>query len=641
VNSTTFSRLQLSAGLLTLASLPGLLGPAPARALEQRRPLGCARAPLFSLIPEGRPNFYRVMRHERQGAERLALDQAAYGTDHIIYLDDGPEALKAAGIPFTREADGSLKIPDGMIWHNATDELRLFKGGRQTSLSISRPEVVEKLQFKIPEAQELTRYVPDAIPRTSPIAEFIQRAGADLRAASQGSLEDKVRALEKVLAEVRKVDPNGYFLKLTDGFSSGGGFASEKTRIAETLKDYYENILPLREKLMAELGDEVEVHYRLKGRPNYEEGMTLDRLLRAPEEVLVQEKKKLVFGGWVRDGEKYKRLPKEFRVHTLRGKVLKGWTQHRWGEVRNLKAADITEIEDFVQGVMNRLPPELRDGWYGMDVVFTEDGKYIIELNATEVGDMYPEINLWITQKLAEYHTGVMTPTNRAFEAFQKAPTFAEKQKLLDAFFERPEVKWAGRQADDAISEYRFQAKETLFEELARRPHPSVANAVLRMIKKYSLGQDLSTAQIEHLGTMLARAGADGGELAGAFRFAPNEYLMINADRSVKFVQTNYDNELVLAKLEALAQEMFPNSPEATMHGLPAPGAPGPATGLETRLRRLVREHVLPVEELWRNPRLGSVVATDINAARAPSTRLLYKGSREGIIQRLLKRVAN
>lgn len=208
--------------------------------------------------------------------------------------------------------------------------------------------------------------------------------------------------------------PQGYFLKGVRDYNTGGNLPTNKADFAAIYQGFLNEYKPLYEKLRAE-NPEHDLQPQLSSHP-FQSGRTLEALMDNPESVIIQEKLPL---------KKFteKKLPlneqpfQEFRVHTLKGKVIPGGSSHRWSDLHNITdRKTMAQAEAFVQKVFDQLPDEIKKGTaLSPDVVQLQDGSFrIIEMNAGgDSGFLHP-ISTGMpvfapAHKLAEVVTGTET----------------------------------------------------------------------------------------------------------------------------------------------------------------------------------------------------------------------------------------
>jgi hypothetical protein len=228
------------------------------------------------------------------------------------------------------------------------------------------------------EYQILNSAVKGSMPETHLATTMLKDLGLELPKTPA----ERAVFVERLQTKLNERFPQGYFLKGVRDYNTGGNLPTNKTDFSRAYKGFIEEYKPLYEKLRKENPDH-DLQPQLSGHP-FQSGRTLEALMDNPESVIVQEKLPL---------KKYtqKQLPlneqpfQEFRVHTVKGKVIPGGSSHRWSDLHNITdRKTMLQAEAFVQKVFDQLPDEIKKGTaLSPDVVQLQDGSFrIIEMNA-------------------------------------------------------------------------------------------------------------------------------------------------------------------------------------------------------------------------------------------------------------------
>jgi len=246
-----------------------------------------------------------------------------------------------------------LKLYEGsVVWHRRNIHRNTILGDYNPGLE--NWLIQQVLENKLLEAKVFESYVPGSFPETVAYREIIQ--------------EDRI-SHKKMIEKLNQRFSRGWVLKGAWDFSSEKIIITDKTNFDEALQLYKNGFEAYKKKTIEKYSSEDPelVLYYLKKHPGYR-GYLIKKLLKAPELLLVQERKRLV---------------EEFRVEVLGGKVLgQGSTVSRFGyglkRPPKVPGWVIKQAEAFAQKVIDGLPEVLKVIPYGLDVAVTEDGQWVV-----------------------------------------------------------------------------------------------------------------------------------------------------------------------------------------------------------------------------------------------------------------------
>jgi hypothetical protein len=425
--------------------------------------------------------FYRIIDGPNPGPRQATIDRYIYGAEVLYTGDAHPDR-------------GPIQV-QGTVWHSNLAEAKYYVGTHNPV--IEQRGILALIESnKWEEAKLLMAHIPGAFPKTENLAEIIReiRLGKELSASE---------TLKLISHELRVRYPEGFFLKPVSGFSSDGTFPSERSDFAAVYEAYLRDVKPVIERRLIETaGDADTVHLELKRTPNYE-GRVFEELLTHAENVIVQTKLDPAIGAILHTPQGPKPLIIEYRVHVVEGTVLQGATETRWEDTRGVSSEAYTQVEAFAQRMVSRLPSEMRGMCFGMDVMQTKDGRFmIIELNAGgESQYLYPDTDLWVANLLAKRFRG-QTELLAQFENFSNQPTLQAKEAALAKLLKLDEIKALAAEVSP-ITELLTHAKEVLLEDLRALPNHSNAMDVMMSLKRFKLESYLTISEIEQLGNML------------------------------------------------------------------------------------------------------------------------------------------
>jgi hypothetical protein len=188
--------------------------------------------------------------------------------------------------------------------------------------------------------------------------------------------------MEALQAKLNEKFPQGYFVKGVADYNTGGNLITNKANFVESLNGYHTEFKPYVAEMAKQFPD-ADLQPKINGH-KYMSGRTLQQIIDNPETVIIQEKMAL---------SKFtnKKLPlneqpfNEFRVHTVKGKVVPNGSYHRWSDKQTLlQTKNRKAAEAFVQQVMDKMPKEITDKTaLSPDVAMLQDGSFkLLEMNA-------------------------------------------------------------------------------------------------------------------------------------------------------------------------------------------------------------------------------------------------------------------
>jgi hypothetical protein len=188
--------------------------------------------------------------------------------------------------------------------------------------------------------------------------------------------------MEALQAKLNAKFPKGFFIKGVADYNTGGNLITNKANFVESLNGYHNEFKPYVAEMAKKFPD-ADLQPKINGH-KYMSGRTLQAIIDNPETVIIQEKMAL---------SKFtnKKLPinkqpfNEFRVHTVKGKVVPNASAHRWSDVQTYtQKKNRMAAEAWLQTVMDKMPKEITDATaLSPDVAMLEDGSFkILEMNA-------------------------------------------------------------------------------------------------------------------------------------------------------------------------------------------------------------------------------------------------------------------
>ena len=304
-----------------------------------------------------------VLPKEMEGVQRPPLEGLFRG-GKVVSMSEEEAAKRSAAI--ARGEAQPLQIRGAIQTAASPDELRAVQS--DLPLSTTPKEFMSgELRGKLREAEYL---------RPTGIAAKSESAAPYLKTRDP----DDMKTLDALQEQLSAQYPKGYVVKPTMG-SFAPGVPTHEHRFADILQG--------------------------KGSPEHQQWMK--ELLRDPDKYMVQEhvpiakERALLSSPPVKPGEKSRRLqvgaevPVEYRVHAYGGRVVPGASVHRWAggsELSPLRRKEIREMENVVQGAIDKLPVNREGIPMAMDVVRTPSGEWrIIEGNiGTQSGFMGPQV---------------------------------------------------------------------------------------------------------------------------------------------------------------------------------------------------------------------------------------------------------
>jgi hypothetical protein len=280
------------------------------------------------------PHVFEGSRKNLSALQRL-VNKARAGFGTTLYDEDIP--LDRRGV-IIHEDPAVITSGDVNIFGPQQRERLLKYFGRPSSSTADKGL----------EAEVFQKYAPGSVPDTTSMSRILGPLGFLKR-----RLGDPLSRYE---AKLRQKYPQGYVLKTTGGAATGGHFPTDSKSLSEYL---------------AGGGHQAEV---------------VQQLLRDPSKVIAQAKIPIEQGNVLdRLWGTLRRTPstREHRVHVFEGAVSPSTTTPRFSPLSALTTRkQLREGEDFVRGVLEKLPPELQRGSYNFDVAPVVGGGYkIIESN--------------------------------------------------------------------------------------------------------------------------------------------------------------------------------------------------------------------------------------------------------------------
>lgn len=411
-------------------------------------------SPCSKLLEPARPKVYRVVEGPKpRDAVQLRADAYQWGVE-LLYVEGEPPLAPVQ--------------VDGIVLHSTFEETRYFRGTENPFL-----EFYDALKLieddKGFEAELIQSVAPEAMPRTQIVGKW--KSLPDPR-----NPENFLRSLEQ---EMHQLFPRGFVLKPRSSFATDGKFPSERTPFVELWQRYRNGAARRIQQLQAQGVSSADIHLELRADPTYP-GRILDALLTQPETIIIQERVQIA----TTSGE----IAEEYRVHVYGGKVLVGATEHRWDDYSHIQEQRLRQAEEFVQNVVSRLPSPYNRLSYGVDVVFTTDGRLqIFETNAGwESQYSYADTDLWVANLVAEFYQGQATPFLVDFRQFEAEVGLEAKIIRLRELLRRPELIEAVEEGS-SITEVLSRARSVLLAEYRSDPSPQKLKALKRAIREFHL----------------------------------------------------------------------------------------------------------------------------------------------------------
>lgn len=306
-------------------------------------------------------------------------------------FDTIPIAARGNQVRVIGSPTGSVKLPDDqVVWGRhvwpthgtGVTGASVIHGGTDIEGPLATQQALTNLSQKGKgvEADLLEKHAPGAVPKT---------IGAH-RLPGLVPQQKSPYAMAAHLQERANESFRGddYFLKPNLGLSSGGEFPSRGVSWADELKKYHKHIKQnpdkaewIRKSTGGSFSNELTDYLRDNG---LYEGWVVDQATRDPSSALVQ-----------------RRLPGyegEQRVHIHRGQVIPSHTLdsllkgHFTEPLTGRSPHSLNKTEQWAQSIVDKLPPEYRQGSFGMDVAKSrhpETGerlRHVLELNPSERG---------------------------------------------------------------------------------------------------------------------------------------------------------------------------------------------------------------------------------------------------------------
>ena len=242
-------------------------------------------------------------------------------------------------------------------------------------------------------------------------------------------------------------------LKIRGASHSEGHLPKTNDNWIETYIVYMTQTKPKMEAIEKEIaGTSESLASRIVDLPMIE-GLTLERVLQQPTDVVVQ---------------KMIKSKKEVRIHVVNGEIIEGATFLRFYEPGEyLEPGEIHAIHSALRhDFLDNLRGDVKKFSATMDVIVDSEGHYYcIDLNAgLSSGYYYPEEDLFTTALFARYFTGKNPEILREFEEFATEPLGPRKVELLKAMLAKYEGFMKGDVLEAFWDRVLFNYREILSE---------------------------------------------------------------------------------------------------------------------------------------------------------------------------------
>lgn len=302
--------------------------------------------------------FTRVVGGAVPGRARRAVDRLIYGG--------------GGDVRYTSELRDKIPHVPGVVMHDQPGQ-QWAHGDINLVANAAADHASEVFHGgdKLREWQIFNHVAPGAMARSEGVADVLaglghdvghpdprrggQQAGAFRRVMSENG-ERRGGMFDALEAKLRERYPHGYLLKDNNASATGGKFPSD----AHHLRDLAAGDGPA--------------------------ARTLVNVVKDPRSVMVQEKLPLAQGSWLdRQLARVKGLPatQEVRVHVMNGAVVPHLTVPRFAPTMAVTGrATMRGADAYARDLVGKLPEELRQGSYAMDVAPLQGGGYkLIESN--------------------------------------------------------------------------------------------------------------------------------------------------------------------------------------------------------------------------------------------------------------------
>lgn len=375
----------ISPGVASLLAALGTGGAAYA-ALRRRTLSSNPRLRAIQLASKGQ--FTRILENPGPGSGPLGylkhfLTRLRWaGGGNVIYrpgmhrLPKGsPEKIKGAVRHYTRRGDLHIS---GDVNLSANPAAR------------AAYDLIDNDKWK--EYQIFNKALPGAMGRSEYLPDILKQIGYSNVPTGKNAQKEMFRKLQEHL---HKKYPKGFFLKDVHSANTGGRFPTDKT-----------NFLALLNKARKEKGNVYEIE---------DAHRTIAKILkRGPESAMVQERLPLQKGSrigrlWAKIRGDDPMNTKEVRVHVINGVVIPEMTVPRFDQtMKFFGRRHLRNASAYAQKAVDKLPEELRNATFAMDVAPIKGGGYkIIESNPSGVSGLTsPKWNSMIGLQMHKAFTG-------------------------------------------------------------------------------------------------------------------------------------------------------------------------------------------------------------------------------------------
>ncbi len=311
--------------------------------------------------------------------------------------------------------------PGAAVWHSRVHHQNNIVGDVNPAL-INGDLSALLTSNKYFEALFFEKYLPGAMSRTEHFDKIVKETNLD------------PQNIDALLAVMAKRFPKGWVMKAVKESNTGTFIITDKLNIKKLVEDYRNSDFEAHYKkvLATSAGqDEDIITEKLQKHPQYL-GWKIAQFLKDPRMVIAQERVD---------------IKSEFRVEAIAGRVLGAKSTvdryaHTWVKTEmqlphTTPPETIARIEAYVQGLLDKLPPELRGTGFAFDIALLKDGSLtVIESNAG------PESGY-----LIDYHFGVQALDLflRDFEKLTKEQKVTAKGmdvKRMTEFLDRHLTEW-------------------------------------------------------------------------------------------------------------------------------------------------------------------------------------------------------
>lgn len=387
---------------------------APASDQESSRTISPGVGALLAALGTGGA-AYAALRHRTLSADpRLRAIQLASkgkftrvlessdtkGSGPLAYLKRLATRLSWAGGGDVLHRKGMSKVPtgapekiEGAVRHYTRRGDMHLSGDVNLSANPAAREAYRQIDNnKWKEYEIFNKAMPGAMGRSEHLPDILKRLGYDRVPSDVAGRKKMFRELQGHLHEQY---PQGFFLKDVQSANTGGRFPTDKS-----------NLVDLLDKAHKDKEDpwDIEGAHR-----------TIAKILsEGPESAMVQERLPLQKGS--RAGQIWAKLrgddpmnTKEVRVHVINGVVMPEMTVPRYDQTMKITGRHhLRNASAYAQKAVDKLPGELRNATFAMDVAPVTGGGYkIIESNPSGVSGLTnPKWNSRIGLQMHKAFTG-------------------------------------------------------------------------------------------------------------------------------------------------------------------------------------------------------------------------------------------